>query len=313
MSALLALLKAKKQAIDASRKGRTEKIPDGNSRWRILGSWRGADQPFWHDFGQHFVKDTAGATKAIYMCTEKTFGRPCSVCEAIQHGINGATDDQTMKAMTDAKSAGRVLVNALHLDSTEPHKVVILELAPTAFEQIVGICAEWEEAGETVLGVNGKDFVIGRSGTGKQTKYNVQVGARPTVVPPNVADKVHNLDEYVAQESEENRQRAISSVRAVAGLLPAPGSTGGLPLAAAGAATLVEDEYATAPPPRRAPAPAAEPVFEDVPDQYATAPSPSARAASPAPAPAAAATASAAAAEAAPGDDELAALLASLD
>lgn len=311
MSALLALLKAKQQAIAVNRKGRTEKIPDGNSRWRILGSWRGADQPFWHDFGQHFVKDTAGATKAIYVCTEKTFGRPCAVCEAIQHGINGATDDLTMKAMTDAKSAGRVLVNALHLDSAEPHKVVILELAPTAFEQIVAICAEWEEAGETVLGANGKDFVIGRSGTGKQTKYTVQVGAKATAVPANVADKLHNLDEYVAQESAENQQRAIASVRAVAGLLPPPGSTGGLPLAASGAATLVEDEYATAPSPRRAAAPAAEPAFEDVPDVYATAPSPAPRAAASAPAPAAA-VASAAAAADTPGDDELENLLASL-
>lgn len=310
MSALLELLKAKKQAIDAGRKGRTAKIPDGNSRWRILDSWRGADQPFWHDFGQHFIKDSTGTMKAVYVCTEKTFARSCAVCEAVAQGIKGATDDATMKILQDAKSAGRVLVNALQLDSAEPHKVHILELAPTAFEQIVSIAAEWEEAGESVLGASGKDIIINRTGTGKQTKYVVQVGAKATAVPASVCEKMNNLDEYVAQESTEHQQRALSSVRAVAGLLPAPGAPSGLPLAAApGAAMIAEDLYAAAPSPRAAAAPAAA-AFEDVPDLYAAAPAPVKTAPAAAPSPAAAA--SVAAASAATGDADLDELLASL-
>jgi hypothetical protein len=184
MSALLALLKQKQQDMSASRKGRTAKLPDGSSRWRIMPSWRGEGQQFWHDFGQHFVKDSTGKLSAIYMCTDKTFGRPCAVCDAVGHGIKGATDDATMAILQDAKSAARVLVNALHLDSGEPHKMQILEMPPTVFEQFVAICAEWEEAGESVLGAKGKDIIITRNGTGKNTKYTVQVAAKATAVPP---------------------------------------------------------------------------------------------------------------------------------
>lgn len=309
MSALLELLKQKKQAIDASRKGRTEKVPDGTSRWRFLTSWRGAgDAQFWHDFGSHFVKDHTGTTKAVYICTEKTFNRPCAVCEAVANGIKGATDDATLKALTDAKSGSRVLVNAMHLDSSEPHKVHILELPPTVFEQLVTIATEWEEGGQGILGVSGRDVVINRSGTGKNTKYVVQVSPKAMEVPAS-AFKPHDLDAYVAQESVEQMQRAIGQVRAVAGLLPGPASTSGLPLAAAGAASFVDEEPAAAPPPRRAAAEPA-PAFEDVPDLGEAAAAPPPRRAEPAAAPAPAAPAPAAAAGG--GDSELDDLLASL-
>jgi hypothetical protein len=287
MSALLELLKQKKQAIDASRKGRTEKIPEGTSRWRVLGSWRGAADPqFWHDFGQHFVKDATGTVKAIYMCTEKTFNRPCAVCDAVAAGVKGATDDATLKIVSDAKSGSRVLVNAMHLDSGEPHKVHILELPPTVFEQLVTIATEWEEGEQSILGVSGRDLTITRTGAGKNTKYVVQVSPKTTEVPAG-AFKPNNLDEYVAQESVEQMNRAIGMVRSVAGLLPGPGSSSGLPLAAAGAALLVDEEPAAAPPPRRAAAPAVE-TFEDVPDTVTPPPrraaAPAAEAAAPAPA-----------------------------
>lgn len=315
MSALLELLKQKKQDMAASKRGRTEKLPDGNSRWRILGSWRGAGQQFWHDFGQHFVKDTAGKIQAIYVCTDKTFGKPCAVCDAVGQGIKGATDDATLKILTDAKSAGRVLVNALHLDSSEPHKVVILELPPTVFEQIVVIGEEWEQAGESMFGQTGKDLIINRTGTGKNTKYVTQVAARAMEIPPGICDKLHNLDEYVAQESSEQQTRALNSVRSLSGLLPAPApsSGAGLPSGARGAATLDDDMYAAAPAPTRRPA-----EYEDVASKPVAAPAPvaTAPAAAPweaAPAPAAAPAApAAAAASSSTGDAELDALISSL-
>jgi len=268
MSALLALLNKKKQEMAASRRSRTAKLPDAGSRWRILGSWRGADQPFWHDFGQHYVKDAAGAMQAVYVCTEKTFGRPCVICDAVKQAIGGATDEGTMKLAGEAKSAARVLVNALQLDGKEPHKVEILELPPTVFELLIAICAEWEEAGETVLGASGKDIIINRTGTGKNTKYTAQVGAKTTAVPAGVCDKLHDLDEYVAQESTEAQTRALNSVRAIAGMLPAP-SASGLPLAARGGMTIADDEVAVAP--------GKKAVFEDVPEIVDTPVRPSAR------------------------------------
>lgn len=111
---------------------KTVKPTDGTTRWRILPSWRGAGQQFYHDFGQHFVKDSTGKILAIYMCTEKTYGRPCQVCDAIRDGAKSAADDFTMKMLKDAGAGSRVLVNAIQLDGPAPTEVNILELAPGA-------------------------------------------------------------------------------------------------------------------------------------------------------------------------------------
>lgn len=317
MSALLALLKQKQQDMAASRRGRTEKLPDGNSRWRIMPSWRsGEGQPFWHDFGQHFVKGADGKIAAIYLCTDKTFGKPCQVCDAVAMGLKGATDDATMKLLGDAKSAGRVLVNAVHLDmGGDATKVVILELPPTVFEQVVSVAAEWEEAGESILGASGRDIIINRTGTGKNTKYTTQAAAKSMPVAPETCKKLNDLDAYVAQESSEQQARALNSVRSLAGMLPAPTTGGGaVPAGVRGATTLEDDDlYAAAPAPTRRPVEAEDAVARP-PSKPAAAPANPATAgldevpweepgsAAPAPAPAAEST----------GDADLDALLAGL-
>lgn len=270
MSALLELLKQKKQDLAAGNRRKTIKPADGTGRYRILPSWRGAGQAFYHDFGQHFVKDATGKILAIYMCAEKTYGKACEVCDMIREGTKSASDDHTMKLLKDAGAGGRILVNALHLDGPTPTEVQILELAPTAFASIVNIALEWEEAGESIFDeAKGKDILITRAGTGLLTKYSVQVAAKAAVLPAGVMAKLHNLDEYVNQVSGEQQMRALNGVRSVAGLLsaPAPRASYGLPAAAAGAAVIEEDPYAVATPPRR-PAPILVPVDDitDVPE-----------------------------------------------
>lgn len=314
MSALLDLLKAKKQDLAAGKRRKTAKPTEGRTRWRILPSWRGDGQQFWHDFGQHFVKNAAKELKAVYICTEKTFGKPCEICDSLGHAIKGTTDDATMELLKDARSNGRVLLNALHLDGPTPGEVQILELPPSVFGSIIEIAQEWEEAGESILalGSAGKDIIISREGSGKNTKYVVQVAAKATNVPADVTSRLHNLDEYVQQESLEAQRRALEVVRNV-GALPAPAASTAASLRAGGPSVMDEtdDPYAVAEPPARraaAPAAAATPpwtppaeAFEDVPDLAAA---PIAAPAKPAPvaAPAAAST----------GDDDLDAMLKSL-
>jgi hypothetical protein len=304
MSSFAELLKAKKQALGARNKAKTAKIPDGRSRWRLLPSWRGKGHDvFWHDFGQHFVKNAAGDMQAVYMCVDKTFGRPCDVCDAVSHGIKHATDDATMKVVTDARANGRVLVNAIHLDGPKPTEVQILELPPTAFAMIIDIAGEWVEAGVNILdvGTDGKDLVIERTGSGKLTKYVVQPGAKTTAIDASALTRLINLDDYVAQESSEQQMRALNAIRQVAGALPAPvastalaGPSSGMPAGS----VIVDDAYEVAtPPPRRAAAP--------VEDAVASAPKPAAKAAPKA--------AVAAAPAESTGDDDLDAMLADLD
>ena len=123
---LLDLLKEKKQALAAGRRGRTVKPPAGRSMWRILPSWKGDGQQFWQDFGQHFIKDASENILAIYVDTEKTFGRPSELNALIASAIKSCTDDSTMKLLKDAKSAGSVLLHAMQTDGQNPTKTEIL-------------------------------------------------------------------------------------------------------------------------------------------------------------------------------------------
>lgn len=307
MSSLLELLKNKKQQIAAGSRKKTAKFIDGTSRWRILPSWRkdGSDQ-FWHDFGAHYIRKPGDDKPTVYVCADKTFGRPCQVCATIGAAIKSATDDATVELLTDAKSTGRVLVNAMHLDGPSPGEVQILEMPPSVFGQLVDIMTEWIEAGESPLNVGpgkGKDFLVTRTGTGKNTKYTVQIAAKTSNVPVDVLTKLNNLDEYVATENAEAEQRALATVRTAAGLLTAPTTAGGVSaskLTAPAAATTIveEDDYAVAaPPPKKATTEykptglTADQPITDVPDSV---------------------TAPAAVAEESSGDPELDALLKSL-
>lgn len=306
MSSLLELLKSKKAQLASGRRAKTLKPTDGTTRWRILPGWRkpeaeNSDQ-FWHDFGNHFIKDQAGELKAVYICVDKTFGKPCAVCSTIAAAIKGTSDDVMVELLSEARATGRILVNALALGSENPTEPGILELPPTVFESFLNIVGEW---GPEVLDLaTGKDIVIERSGKGKNTKYSVQVAAKSQPVPPSVMAKIANLDEYVAQESEENALRALTNFRQVAGLLPAGVGTG---VAVAAPATprstmstmMVEDDVPVAAAVAATPAAVAAAV--------AAVP----LAASPV-APAPAVVVAAAAAPAATGDAELDALLAEL-
>lgn len=228
MTSLMDLINQKKAALKSGNRQKTVKPQDGRSRWRILPSWRGEGEgQFWHDFGQHFIKDSAGQIKAVYVCVDKTFNKPCPVCDALQSAVRSSGDDTMANLLSEAKAGHRILVNALQVDGDNPAEPVILELAPGTFGEVLNIISEW---GADVLNLaDGKDIVIERSGKGKQTKYSVQIAAKSMPVDASVMKKIVNLDEYVAQESAEQQARAIANLNAVAGMLPAPTAGSGKP------------------------------------------------------------------------------------
>ena len=176
MSTLLELLNAKKAELQAASGDRRKVIKpaDGSTRYRILPSWRGAGKQFWHDFGQHFIKGQDKKIMAVYVCTEKTFGKPCPVCDVVAQGIASASDDETTNLVKEARSSGRYLLNVLAPTSPTPGEVQILDLSPMAFSQVVTLVQQYEDEGQSMLDpVEGRDVIIERTGTGIQTKYCV--------------------------------------------------------------------------------------------------------------------------------------------
>jgi hypothetical protein len=226
MSEALLKLLAERQA--ASSRARTIKPESGRNRYRILPSPKGADAAFWADFGQHFIKDATGAVKAVYICTTKTFGRPCQICQSIEAASMNTTDDLTLKRLSEAQATPRVLLNVLHLDGPRPTEPQVLEIAPTVFNGrngVGGIVSLFKEWPNLIDLEKGTDIIIEKSGSGRDTSYGVQVAGGSKPVNPEVMKKVMDLDVFVAQENEQAKQRALTSVAAITGYLPPPAAT----------------------------------------------------------------------------------------
>ena len=247
---------AGKQKDMAAKKSRqnTLKPQPGTHAYRILPSWRGGDdKQFWHDFAMHFIKNK-GETKpaAVYICSDKTFGKPCEVCEAAKKLMAVSTNDDMTKQLKEALSAQRYLLNVLHLTGTEPGKVQIMEVGQGVFESICGLIGEYGD----ITDLNeGTDIKITRTGTGLDTKYTVMPAAKSKPVPASILGQLPNLDEFVAQENPAGETKALTAVGAIAGLLPASGSAaprGSHPALSQLSAEADDAEYETVSPTARA-------------------------------------------------------------
>lgn len=214
---------AGKQRDMAAKKARqaTLKPQPGKHVYRVLPSWRGGDEKqFWHDFGGHFVKTKESGAKpaAVYVCSEKTFGKPCEVCDSIKKLLAVSTDDDMTKMLKEANSAQRYLMNVLHITGDQPTKPQILEVGQGVFESICALIGEYGDITDPSEGV---DLVITRQGSGLDTKYTVMPAAKSGVVPKAALADLPNLDEFVAQENPAGEAKALTAVGAIAGLLPA--------------------------------------------------------------------------------------------
>jgi hypothetical protein len=216
-SKLMSLMKAKKAALKPKEK--TVKPRPGTNKIVVLGGWRkGEEQQFFHEWGQHFIKNAAGEIQAVIPCAEATFGKPCAACDSLNKAMRVTTDDETVELLKGAKSKQGFVLNVIDIDGPTGAEPVIYELGKSAFTQLVDTIEEW---GEKLFDpVAPQIVVIQRDGKGLNTKYTVQVSPKTYTLPAGTASKLHNLDEYVAQENEEQTRRAISAISSVAGLLP---------------------------------------------------------------------------------------------
>lgn len=213
---LLASARSKQDAI--KQRAKTIKPNPGNNRYVLLPGWRaGEEHTFWHDFGQHFIKNEADEIQAIYPCLNKTYGRPCPVCEGLSHAMKHSPDEATAEVLKKASSSGSYLLNVLALDGDDAGTPQILEIRKSVFGQILDAMEDWGTA--IFDGENPQIITINREGKGINTKYSVQISAKKHTMPANVMKQLNNLDDYVRQENEEQEKRAIAAINGVAGLL----------------------------------------------------------------------------------------------
>jgi hypothetical protein len=224
MATLKELMALKKSQIAESSGKRTQTVKPsmGSTRFRILPSWRGADSQFYHDFGQHFIRTSPDVKPIVYVCVEKTFNKPCIICDGLRDGFHTAKDDASKKLIKDCFASSRILLNALEIDK-DKSTPVILELSPTTFDKVIDIIQQNADADNEDFNIvtdmeNGVDIIITRSGTGLGTEYGVQPALKGSVaVSQSVLAKLNNLDQFVAQEQELALLKASNAVQQAVG------------------------------------------------------------------------------------------------
>ena len=172
---LMALMKNKKQSL--KQKAKTLKPNPGANRYVLLAGWKKGEEHVWfHDFGQHYVKNAAGEIQAVYPCADKTYGNACPICEGLSKAIRSTTDDDTLKLLKEAASGQSYLFNVLALDSEDDATPQILEVRKSVFGQIVDLVEEWGAA--VFDGEAPQIITINRDGKGLNTKYSVQISPK---------------------------------------------------------------------------------------------------------------------------------------
>lgn len=211
------LLNAAKKKASSGNYQKTVKPQAGKSVWRILPGWDKNDPAFFHAFGQHFIKDAAGQLKVVIGCPDKTFDEPCEICDMIKEAAGRAPDDKSREKILQSRSTQRWLFNAIQVDKDE-NEVVILEVGSGLFNDIIANIQE----DESIIDPNeGRDIVITREGTGLQTRYSMAVrsAAKSISVPKSALMELKDLGEFVQDDFESKKKKAMAALGLVAGAL----------------------------------------------------------------------------------------------
>ena len=215
------LINKQRAKLQRSNNNRPEKLQSEKNLIRILLNEVNGEPQLGQEWGQHFIKDTGGNLKAVYICTQTNFDEPCPICEAIAAGAAITSDEDTLKALKDARSSRRMLVNALYLKGGKHDKPdttpVVLDLPLTVFDSILATYQMFEAEGINVFDdENGHNFMVEKTGSGMNTEYKVTPAPRPSKVTYD-RGAVKNLAEWARQESDAEKAKAITSVRVISG------------------------------------------------------------------------------------------------
>lgn len=215
--ALMEKLKSSKNKY--SRSTNSVKLKEGKTTIRLLQ--KGTDE-FWREIGIHWIKtEKEGKPVAVIGCQDEVYGKPCSVCAAIDEAMKSATDEEK-EILKDMRAKKTVLVAALIRSGTDGSETtpVVLELAGTTWNKLSGTIEEYALQEIDALDLDsGIDFVVERTGKGKNTEYNVMVAPRSKPVSKDVLDRLPDLDAYIERELfKEGDRKALTAIGNFAGI-----------------------------------------------------------------------------------------------
>lgn len=211
-----------------ARYQRTFKFPRGKTKFRLLPGKANAGD-FFVDFGQHFIKDSKGKTRAVVGDREICFNDEDPIRAALREAMLDATvagDSELEKAIKDMMAARRRLVNIVVTESSgefEENKPVMADFSPTQFETIMStimeiIESDGEEAAFKQVFDEGLVFSLTKEGAGMDTKYTIIPTRSSHKVDQTVIETMTDLNDYVASQfSEVAAKKAINAIEELIG------------------------------------------------------------------------------------------------
>lgn len=231
MSSLRDKIRAKRQQIQDKSAGqeRSYKLSNGKTYFRLLPGAVAAPDEFYQEIGIHWIKDAKGKVITAVGDREICYGEPCPVRAAIERFIKvsqEANDDDAVKRGKDMLAKPRFYVNAVIVKAPgefEKDKPVILDLPQSAFDsilsQIEDLLEETPADGDlTEKGPfslkSGVTFVIEKTGSGLETRYNafIHAGSKAIPVPRAAYDAAIDLAGFKRAQFDGRARKALAAL-----------------------------------------------------------------------------------------------------
>lgn len=228
MAGLRDRIAAKRQAIADKNAGneRSFKWPVGKTYFRLLPGVGNAEE-FFEEIGIHWVKDDKGKLVAPVGDREICFGEPCPIREGIERYISYGRemgDDDIVKRGKDMLAKSRFFANGVIIKAPgefDKDKPVLLEFSVTAWDSMLSQLEDLiedldPEADLTKEGpfslAAGMVFVVERTGTGMDTRYNIYTSGKTAKAPNGALEAATDLAAYKRSQFDENGRKALAAL-----------------------------------------------------------------------------------------------------
>lgn len=226
---LLDLLNKTREDIAAKRGNNVDltRLKDGVNYIRIFPNKDDPNGKFFQTFGMHYVKyqneEGKEATNA-YICEQHTHGRACQLCEMVMEGRARHKGNKAMEErIGQMRATPRYLVNGIlsaREDFADAEKCQLIELPSTVFDDICKAITEdiADDIGNPLSKEEGYAFLIKRTGSGRDTKYDVS--PKRKVYKGDIEDKFWNTQhDLIAYANQADETRLLSTVRTMGRLI----------------------------------------------------------------------------------------------
>ncbi|EOD9050040.1 regulator [Klebsiella quasipneumoniae] len=247
-----ALLRRSKKALEEARPTRgqdLEKLKAGENYLRIFPNKADPENgDFFHPYGLHYAKQTGPDGKIQYsavLCQHHTHNKHCAICDMVEEAKIYHRGNEAMKDMINDVRAGLryvvmgMLSNNENFSGCEGPKLI--DLPQTVLDDIIALMEQdyEDEVGEPLSRERGFAYLIKRTGTGRDTKYEITPKRKlKSPITQAQLDAQPNYLDFVNQNDSAKIPLTTRMVSATLGIAPPAGladSAGALPGMSVGA------------------------------------------------------------------------------